>query len=73
MQQVREYTVVLEPDDAGWIVVEVPALPGCVTQGRTRDEALANAHEAIGLYLEALEAEGQTPPQDKVEIVRLAV
>ena len=42
------YTVVLEPDEEGQgYTVRVPALPGCVTEGRTREEALANAREAI--------------------------
>ena len=42
------YTVVLEPDDEGnGYTDRVPALPGCITEGRTRDEALANAREAI--------------------------
>ncbi|MBX7111453.1 MAG: type II toxin-antitoxin system HicB family antitoxin [Dehalococcoidia bacterium] len=43
MTTTRSYTVVLEPGEDGRIVVRFPALPGCVTQGRTREEALANA------------------------------
>ena len=46
------YTVILEQESDGGIVVVVPALPGCVTQGDTRDEALRNAREAIELYIE---------------------
>lgn len=44
--------VVLEEDEDGVWVVTVPALPGCFTQGDTREEALANAQEAIALHLE---------------------
>lgn len=44
--------VVLRAGEDGWIVAEVPALPGCITQGRTREEALANALEAALLCLE---------------------
>lgn len=47
--------VVLEPDEeAGGFVVTVPALSGCFTQGATEEEALANAKEAIELYLESV-------------------
>jgi predicted RNase H-like HicB family nuclease len=45
----------LEAADEGGFAVSVPDLPGCWTQGETRDEALANAKETIGAYLEGLE------------------
>ena len=41
------YTVLLEPEEDGGCVVSVPALPGCISQGDTREEALANIREAI--------------------------
>jgi predicted RNase H-like HicB family nuclease len=44
--------VVLEPSDEGGFTVFVPALPGCISEGETRDEALKNICEAIDLYLE---------------------
>ena len=44
--------VVLEPSDEGGYTAIVPALPGCISEGDTRDEALANIQEAIELYLE---------------------
>jgi len=46
--------VFLHRDESGWWIAEVPSLPGCNTQGETREEALANAREAIELYLEFL-------------------
>lgn len=46
------YTVVLEQESDGGFVVSVPVLPGCVSQGDTRDEALNNIREAIDLYIE---------------------
>ena len=46
------YTVILEQELVGGFVAIVPALPGCVTQGDTRDEALANVREAMELYIE---------------------
>jgi antitoxin HicB len=56
------YTVVLEMDVDGSFVVSVPALPGCFTQGENRDEALRNAREAIGVYVEELRARGEEVP-----------
>lgn len=46
--------VVIEPGEDGWIVAECPSLPGCVSQGRTDDEALANIKEAIRLWMDVL-------------------
>jgi predicted RNase H-like HicB family nuclease len=53
-----KFRVLIEPDEDGVFVAVVPSLPGCVSQGATRAEALANVREAIGLYLESLEAHG---------------
>ena len=47
--------VVLEPSEEGGYTVYVPSLPGCIGEGDTREEALENIREAIGLYLEAVE------------------
>ena len=44
--------VVLTRGEDGWLVAECPILPGCISQGRTRDEALANIREAIEAWLE---------------------
>jgi predicted RNase H-like HicB family nuclease len=44
--------VILEPSDEGGFTVYVPALPGCISEGETTEEALANIREAIALYLE---------------------
>ncbi len=49
------YLVRLIPEEEGGYSVLVPGLPGCVSQGETRDEALANIREAIGDYLTAIE------------------
>lgn len=53
-----KFLVTLEPGEDGWIVAECPALPGCVSQGRTTAEALANIREAIELSVETRRAEG---------------
>ncbi|MFT4310941.1 MAG: type II toxin-antitoxin system HicB family antitoxin [Candidatus Woesearchaeota archaeon] len=47
-----ELTIVLEPQQEGGFTVYVPSLPGCISQGDTKDEAIANIKEAIVLYLE---------------------
>jgi predicted RNase H-like HicB family nuclease len=54
--------VVLIPGEDGYIVADCPILPGCISQGKTRDEALANIKEAIELCLESREEEGWTLP-----------
>ena len=51
--------VLLYPGEDGHIVAEVPSLPGCVSQGRNRDEALANIQEAISLHEEVLRERGE--------------
>ncbi|MGB5636040.1 MAG: type II toxin-antitoxin system HicB family antitoxin [Waterburya sp.] len=66
-QQQRQ--VLLYPGEDGYFVVEVPSLPGCISQGKTREEALANIEEAISLYIEVLEERGENIPDDKVEVV----
>ena len=47
--------VVLEPSDEGGYTIYVPALPGCLSEGDTEEEALANIQEAISLYLEPVD------------------
>ncbi len=49
----REFTVVIERDDEGYYVASVPALPGCHTQARSRDELDLRIKEAIALCLDA--------------------
>ncbi|MBE0481720.1 MAG: type II toxin-antitoxin system HicB family antitoxin, partial [Dehalococcoidia bacterium] len=53
-----KYKVVVEPQEEGGYTVYVPALPGCVSQGETVEEATANIMEAIELYLESLKERG---------------
>ncbi len=61
----RTYSIVVDPDPDGGYTVTVPALPGCITQGETIEECLANAQEAITLYLEDLTASGEPIPEEK--------
>lgn len=69
-----KYRVVIESDEDGIYVAEVPALPGCISQGQTRAEAVENIKEAIAAYLESLDAHGEpVPPSIFEEIVEVAV
>lgn len=63
--------IVLEPSDEGGFTVTVPALPGCISEGETRQEALDNIREAIELYLEPVEDDA--PMSSTAETVELAV
>jgi predicted RNase H-like HicB family nuclease len=68
------YTVILERDPSATLVAHVPALRGCVSQGRSKREALKNIREAIGLYIETLIEHGQPVPIEAGrEVVELSV
>jgi antitoxin HicB len=69
---VRRYSVVLQPEPEGAFTVTVPVLPGCITVGDTVEEALANARDAIQLFLESLAAHGEDIPEE-VAPARLAI
>lgn len=64
--------VLLYPGEDGYLAAEVPSLPGCVSQGKSRDEALANVREAISLHEDVLRERGEPIPDDHVEIVEVA-
>lgn len=67
-----KYTVVLERDRDGGFVAKVPVLPGCVSQGDSREEALANIREAVDLYIaDCRDAGDPVPEEDSVEYVEL--
>ena len=58
------YKILLQPAKEGGYTVSVPALPGCITEGKTIDEAITMAREAIELYIQELRARGETVPDD---------
>jgi len=60
--------VIIEQDEKGYFVAEVPAFPGCVSQGRTRKEAIANIKEAIEGWLEVMESKKSLDPTRLVEV-----
>ena len=74
MQMEKTYSIVIEPGEDGWFVVTVPALPGCITQGKTIEEAEKNAKEAIEAYIESLIKRHKViPDQQGVAIRKVAV
>jgi predicted RNase H-like HicB family nuclease len=68
-----KYRVLIEQDEEGVFVAEVPALPGCISQGTTRKEALQNIQEAIAAYLESLKAHDEpVPPSIHEEVIEVS-
>ena len=63
--------IVLEVSDEGGYTVYVPSLPGCVSEGNTRDEAMQNIREAIDLYLEPIDEDFS--PKAGVEVEEVIV
>ena len=64
---------VLYPGEDGYWVVECPSLPGCISQGKTKEEALINIKEAINCYIHALEEDNLPIPEEKFETKLIAV
>ena len=65
------YKVIFEPQEEGGYTATVPSLPGCISEGDTYDEALANIREAMALYLESLQADGLAIPEETHLIVEI--
>jgi predicted RNase H-like HicB family nuclease len=68
---IMKIKVVLEPSDEGGYTVYVPSLPGCISEGDTKEEALANIKEAIEVYMEPVEDDFTVSPD--TEIMEIAV
>lgn len=65
--------VVIYPGEDGWWVAECPSLPGCISQGESREQAVANIKEAIQGYVKALEEDGLPVPDERFETLLVAV
>jgi len=65
--------VVIYPGEDGYWVVECPSLPGCVSQGKTKEEAARNIKEAIRGYIAALEEDGLPVPEERFDVLVVAV
>ena len=62
-----KFRALIEPDEDGVFVAECPTLPGCVSQGKTREEAMANIRDAIQGYIASLEKHGDPVPSPITE------
>jgi predicted RNase H-like HicB family nuclease len=63
--------VAIYPGEDGYWVAECPNLPGCISQGTTREEAIANIREAIRLYIATLEEDKLPVPEERFETLVL--
>jgi antitoxin HicB len=67
------FRIVIEQDEDGQFVAECPSLPGCISQGSNREEAVANIKDAMAGYLESLKKHGEPiPPPITEEIVEVS-
>ena len=67
-----KYRIIIEQDEDGIFVAEVPSFPGCISQGKTRSDALENIKEAINGYIESLEKHNEPiPPPITEEIIEV--
>ena len=67
-----KYRIIIEEDEDGIFVAECPALPGCISQGKTRKETLVNIKDAIKGYLESLKKHNEpVPPSVYEEMVEI--
>ena len=65
--------VIVYPGEDGYYVVECPSLPGCLSQGHTKEEAIENIKEAIKVYIDALNDQGIVIPEEKFDSLLVAV
>ena len=65
--------VIIYPDEDNYWVAECPSLPGCISQGKTKEEAITNIKEAIQEYIAALEEDGLPIPEERFETLTVAV
>ena len=65
--------VIIYPGEDGCWVAEVPSLPGCTSQGRTKEEALTNIKEAIQAYIDALKDDGIAVPEERFDALLAVV
>lgn len=65
--------VIIHPGEDGYWVAECPSLPGCVSQGQSREEAIHNIREAIKVYVAALEEDDLPVPEERFETLTVVV
>ncbi|MBI4649417.1 MAG: type II toxin-antitoxin system HicB family antitoxin [Bacteroidia bacterium] len=64
--------IIYRGEDSYWIT-ECPSLPGCISQGKTKEEALSNIREAIAVYIEALKEDSIPVPEEHFDAILMAV
>jgi predicted RNase H-like HicB family nuclease len=72
MEQNMRQVILYRGEDGFWIT-ECPSLPGCISQGETKEEAIANIKEAIEVYIAALEEEGLPVPEEHYDTLLVAI
>ena len=65
--------VIIYPGEDGYYVAECPSLPGCISQGKTKEEAIENIKEAIRCYVRSLEEDALPIPEENFEVLVVAV
>lgn len=71
--KIHDYTVYLQKAEEGGYIVSAPALPGCVTQGETKEEALEMIKDAIEGYIVSLKKHGEPIPEDVTTVEKVSV
>jgi predicted RNase H-like HicB family nuclease len=61
--------VIIYPGEDGYFVAEVPSLPGCISQGKSKEEALQNIREAIRVYIAALQDDNISVPEEHFDVL----
>jgi predicted RNase H-like HicB family nuclease len=73
MEQIGMRQVVIYPGEDGYWVAECLSLPGCISQGETKEAAIGNVRDAIRVYVAALEQDGLPVPEERFETMLVAV
>jgi predicted RNase H-like HicB family nuclease len=65
--------VIIYPGEDGYFVAEVPSLPGCISQGKSKEEALINIRDAIRVYIAALQDDNISVPEEHFDVLLAVV
>ncbi len=65
--------IVISPGEDGYFIAECPSLPGCISQGKTKPEAIRNIHEAIEAYIDSLVRDGYPVPEEHFDTLLMAI
>jgi predicted RNase H-like HicB family nuclease len=67
MMMMRQVVIYPDPEDGGW-VAEVPSLPGCISQGETKEDVIENVRDAIQTWIEGAQSVGMKVPEEKFDV-----